>query len=578
MNARARRTELALGLLLLVAYGWLFVFFPRLNNPNELVRVYMARAIAEQHSYAIGQRVQMPNRRFTDVGPLIAEWGWVNDKSLVCDLPGLKGPNCAGALYSGKAPGVSLLAAPIVWIHDALSQAILQRPPTKDEYVLVLRWLLAILPSIALWLAARRFLLASGVDEPLTLTVVLAGACGSLSYTFGQMVASHQLTGIALAAGFFATFWPDANRAQSGAASPPDRAQQGFPHDKQERWRAAIAGFALSASVCIEYQSAPAAMILTAAWLLVRWRPLRSRELLVAFALGALPFAALFVQFHTAVYGAPWRTGYSFLENAGFQRDIAPGFMGISIPTGERVWGSFFSPAMGLFFFAPWTALALGALPGAWRTWRSQRSLDAAGLAILTALAVVLYYLAFQSTHALWRSGWTVGPRYITPLAPFAALAVALSLQRLGASARALGVGLLGGSAAAAIAATGLASSVCQGFPDEPTGPLAEVVAPLLSHGWVPRNLLQLAGVPGLWSALPTFLALALAILACLVAPLLLEAPSRARRIGLACALVVAAALSIGQWSTSAHDAPWPSAGFLSSQWTPLSPPGVTRF
>ncbi len=47
-------TERRLLLLLLVASGWLFVFFEKLNNPNELVRVYMARAILEHGTYVIG--------------------------------------------------------------------------------------------------------------------------------------------------------------------------------------------------------------------------------------------------------------------------------------------------------------------------------------------------------------------------------------------------------------------------------------------------------------------------------------------------------------------------------------------
>jgi hypothetical protein len=367
-------------------------------------------------------------------------------------------------------------------------------------------------------------------------------------------------------------------------------------------------------------------MLLSALWLAVRFLPQRRQSApdpaqrgspghtqrglsdraqqgaprsLLAFLLGALPFTALFAQFHTAVYGAPWRTGYSFLENAGFQRDIAPGFMGISLPTGERIWGSFFSPALGLFFFAPWIALALGALPIAWRLWRASAAapdLDkvtnetsavtsspepgqrTARLALPSALAVFLYYLAFQSGHALWRSGWTVGPRYITPLVPFAAVAIAFAFQSLAPAARALATALLGGAGAAAILATGLASSVCQGFPDEPKGPLAEIVYPLLAHGWVPRNLLQRAGVPGLWSALPTFAALGIAAFLCLRASSQIEAPPRARKLSRRLALAVFSLLALGQWTSNAHAAPWGSAHFLSTQWTPANPPGAVPF
>src|SRR5437868_14042564 len=78
------------------------------------------------------------------------------------------------------------------------------------------------------------------------------------------------------------------------------------------------------------------------------------------------------------------------------------------------------------------------------------------------AFWVVAYYLVFQITHALWRSGWVVGPRYITPLVPFAAICAALLLYD-----RPRWLPVFNGLAAAGIAATGLASAVCQGFPLE---------------------------------------------------------------------------------------------------------------
>src|SRR5205814_5974608 len=155
----------------------------------------------------------------------------------------------------------------------------------------------------------------------------------------------------------------------------------------------------------------------------------------------------------------------------------APGFMGISAPSWERVYGSLFAPWLGLFFWAPWTALAL--LAPRWL-----RRFD------LVPFAVIVYYVLFQITQALWRSGWTVGPRYITPVVPFAAMSVALAVRE---APRLLP--FLRGLAAAALAATGLASAVCQGFPLEVVNPLREVVWPLLAHRYVPRNLLQQIGI-----------------------------------------------------------------------------------
>ena len=61
-HSRGRLSDGALFLLLAVAYGWLFVFFPAINNPNELVRLYTARALAEQHTYSIGVRARLTSK------------------------------------------------------------------------------------------------------------------------------------------------------------------------------------------------------------------------------------------------------------------------------------------------------------------------------------------------------------------------------------------------------------------------------------------------------------------------------------------------------------------------------------
>jgi hypothetical protein len=506
--------------LLLVAHGWLFVWFEKLNNPNEMVRVYMTRAVLEQHSYAIGRRG--PDLR--DRGPIYSEWGYVNDKALVCDDPAQKPPSCAGLLYAAKAPGPSLLGVPVLAVLRALGN------PSKAADVLVLRWALGILPTVAFWVAMRRWLLRQVASPEGALGVTLCAALGSLSFTYGQMFAGHQLAALSLGTAFLACFWSERTTAA----------------------QATLAGFAAALSICCEYPSAPAAALLGAGWLLSR----RASPRTVTFALAAAvpPIAAL-LHFHLHAFGSIWSTPYSHLENPGFAQDISPGFLGISAPTWQRVYGSLFAPYLGLFFWAPWTALAVAAAPALIRR---------GGPAARTALALGAYYLLFQVTHALWRSGWVVGPRYITPFVPFAAAAVGLWARgplRLAAVA---------GTGVAAIAATGLASTLSQGFPLEVYNPLVEVVAPLLAHGYVPKNLLQLAGVPGLWSALPVYAAFALA------AALLFASARGARSV----AVALAAALVLAQWTATSGDSPSHrhAVRFLASMWEPDPPPGGRRF
>jgi len=483
-------------LLLLLAYGWLFVFFEKLNNPNELVRIYAGRALLEEHSWSIGRRT-----RFGDGGPVYSSWGYVNDKALVCDDPRAQPPACEGRLYAAKAPAASVLAVPVLAVLR------LAGPLRKTTAVFALRWVWVILPSVLFWLLLRRHLLDTGLSADAALAVTLAGALGSLSLTYGQMFAGHQIAALALGAAYLCGFW---------------------------RERPFWFGFFCALAVAAEYPSAPAVLILFAAYLRTH------RRGLPFMSLGALPWVLVLIQFHWSAFGAPWSTPYGHLENPSFVQDIAPGFMGISLPSKERVYGSLFAPYLGLLFWAPWIALAL--VP--------RRHV---------AYAVVAYYLVFQVTHALWRSGWVVGPRYITPIVPFAAVCAALLLRE-----RPRLLPVFGGLGAAAVAATGLASSVCQGFPLEVKNPLREVVWPLLTHGYSARNPLQALGVPGLWSALPYFAALAIAI------ALLMRRN--------AIAIVIAVVVMAAQWTAPAGEAGHGAAPFLASLWEPDPPPGSKPF
>jgi len=82
--------------------------------------------------------------------------------------------------------------------------------PSRTADVFLLRWVFCIVPTALFWVAMRRFLLRSGVPAPAALACVLAGALGSLSFTYGQMFAGHQLAALALGPRSSSRSGPDA--------------------------------------------------------------------------------------------------------------------------------------------------------------------------------------------------------------------------------------------------------------------------------------------------------------------------------------------------------------------------------
>jgi hypothetical protein len=123
---------------------------------------------------------------------------------------------------------------------------------------------------------------------------------------------------------------------------------------------------------------------------------------------------------------------------------------------------------------------------------------------ILSQLGV---FTLFISCHSLWRGGWTMGPRYIVPFVPFAALGIALFVaawnDRNPVFPRALTAGLV----LLSIFITGASSLVSQGFHTAFFNPLAEVTLPLIDQGFIVQTLGHLMGLNGLWAALPILLA-----------------------------------------------------------------------
>jgi len=472
------RTERVIVFVVLtLLYVYPLFYFP-INNPNERVRIYMTAAMVDHGTFVIGWR-EARRRSFKDVGSVYDRWGYVNDKALVCDDPELEPPDCAGPLYSAKAPGTSFLAVPAYAAYAAFGDT--------DDYrsvTLFLRLALMVFPGLLFLWGFRRYV-SRWVPDPWLLDVGTLGlGLGSMFMTYSHMVAGHQLTALLLFAGFAL-------------------AEIGSRHEAVRRRHllVALGGMATAMSVVVEYPSVVGA---AAVGSMVLVRALRTRRwaVLLSFTLGCLPPAFLMGWFHTSAFGAPWRTAYVTLENPQFVKDIAYGFMGIRTPKLENLEGSFLAPYNGMFFFAPWFALivpALLALPWVIRRIRGPR----VGAAAFTATAVMFLFTLFISAHSLWRGGWTLGPRYIVGFVPFAAFLILLWMEALEGLGRVAARTLLAGLVLVSIAVTGASTLVTQGFPTAFYNPLREATLPLLAGGYATRTLGHAVGLSGAWAWVP---------------------------------------------------------------------------
>jgi hypothetical protein len=389
-----------------------------LNNPNEGVRVFATRALVEQHTTAIDA--------------VVHDWGYIDDKSAR-----------DGHLYSSKAPLVTLLAAAayavVHLVTGDLERATLTRLCRVTGSVVPT----ALCIAIAWWALRRR------VRDQFVVDVCIVG----LVVGTGLLASLHVFSGHALAAAVGAAL-----TALALLDEPPSRA------------RLALVGALASTAACAEY---PAALLAPLA-LPVIARADRRGHAVVVVVVAAFVVALPTLVVHTASFGAPWRTGYSFLENAQYRPLVAGTFMGVGVPDVGVLGTVLLSPEVGLFFFAPLTIVGAMSLP---RLPRGTRSV---------VVAVVVAFLLFIAGFRGWRGGWSVGPRYISEL--WGVLVVVAAVGVDGVRPR-LVRPLLALLVAAGVVQSGLAGATFPHLPDLLKNPVGEMALPFVVRGVAPDSI-----------------------------------------------------------------------------------------
>ncbi len=452
------------GLVALVAFAYFYVFpyYPEIHSANELPRAYLVKALVE--------------RRVLYIDEGVARWGATADVS----------PS-GGHLYSNKAPGTSLITAPVY----ALARAVLRDEPSLGLTIWLGRVVTGIAPTLLLLWVLHGFLARFGIGAHARTLTLAVYALGSMAMPYSLLYLSHQPSAVALALAYVA-----AQRVFDG------RGGQGAM---------AMAGLAAGLAVLCDYQAAFAAVPLGVLGAVRLTRLGNRARLLRAAMLGTAVPVALLLSYHQLAFGSPWRTGYDASES--FAAYHQQGLLGITRLRWTAFSNSMVSADNGLLSFAPYW---LWALPGLARMWRRGHRGDAA---MMAAVAVVM--LLFLSSITFWRGGWQLGPRYVTVMLPFllAPLGVeieaALRTDGRGALALVRSVAVV---AACSIGVVVYAGSCAQfpHFPERFPNPLVEVTFRLWADGQAAPNPLGMLGVPGPWSLGPYVIAVAAAILGAL--------------------------------------------------------------
>lgn len=335
--------------------------------------------------------------------------------------PGLWGKD--GNLYTKKAPGISLAAAPLIWLGHTL-------PGLNAVHLgLLLCALITALTGALLFVWLAEGGLSPGVA---TFTALSYGLC-TIALVYARFLWEHSV----IALTFLVTFW-----ALYRAVHQPQSRRQPF-------W-ILVAGAAMAISLTMRFEM-PVAIALVGLYLflyldppLAQWaiQPLlallKDRKRWIGLGIYAvLPLVTLIwlLYFNFARFGSASETGYN--------REI------LFHKPWEGAFGLLFSPSTGLFIYSPLLLLIFWGIRPAWQRWPKPY------LGLIIGLTV--FYWIFYGSWFSWGSTWVWGPRFMLHTLPLLMLFVAEALSRTRAEpgigftrprlslAVGLGVGVLAG-------------------------------------------------------------------------------------------------------------------------------------
>lgn len=471
MKRRISQTTLDQVALALLLFACFVYFFPRWADPNQNSRLNMIIAVVDDGTFKIDKYVS----NTVDYAKVGAHY------------------------YSDKPPGTAFLGIPVYAGLSALLNTpalnpMVERLATNEAFQSTLREggsgiytekvrfaiaqvaltvAIPMLASVILGLLMYRLLVSMQVRPAISAAVVVGYSLLTPAFAYAGAFYSHQLCAALLFGAFMLA-----------------RSEQ-----IERTGRLLLIGLLLGYAVVSEY---PVALVAGIIFVFAAYRLIKARTFgkVMWIILPAVLLGVGLMAYNNAIFGGPFNLGYGFSEQ--WEAQHATGFMSLTLPRWEAVWGMTFGLFRGLFVLSP---LLLLSVPGYVAWWLSGRSRAAWWVCLASSLAM----FAFNASSVMWWGGFSIGPRYFLPGLPFLAVGLAFALERWGKSAwmSVLAVAL---SIWSFIATWGL-TLAGQAFPsDVIANPLADYALPNWLLGNIARNAGTILGLEGLTSLTPLFI------------------------------------------------------------------------
>jgi hypothetical protein len=405
--------------------------------------------------------------------------------------------------YSDKAPGASFLGVPFYTAFKAIaSTSLMERlinqlasNPAMTETLreggtgllrdkvyaamalYVITFFVNVLSSALLGYILYRFLgYFIEASTPRLLVVFLYGL-GTVAFPYSQTLNGRQIAAVLVLSTFYLLF-----RIRVGVLS------------ERYLW---LVGFLMGYALISDYPS----ILILGALFLYAIVVLRNVRRILPIVLAALPPILLMMYYNLSCFETVLPVGYKYSEL--YQDLHSQGFISITYPRLDALFGLTFSPFRGAFFLSP--ALLL-AIPG-YIYWYRRGIFRAEWWVSLWS--VVITFL-FYGSSVMWWGGFAVGPAYLTAMFPMLVIPIVFFTGHPHKSQWVKAIILL--LIILSIALVWMETIAGQSFPDMAPNPLFQLSIPALAAGNIARNLGMIIKLRGWASLLPlaSFLVLAL--------------------------------------------------------------------